>query len=130
MSQRRTSLRGFLKKEVKKSILKPPSDKHSKRLNTLQKAAVAHKDLDAVGNPLRCSRPAAGSAAASTDDWDGDSLFGDADADSLFGEPLDVPSAKEQELQAQLQQLLAGGTSKSTTHCATPPAAESATLFL
>jgi hypothetical protein len=46
---------------------------------------------------------------------DANSLFGDhdQDTDSLFGEPLDIPSIRDQEMQAQLEQLLAKGTART-----------------
>lgn len=43
---------------------------------------------------------------------DVNSLFSDRnqDVDSIFGEPLDAPSIREQEMQAQLEKLLTEGT--------------------
>ena len=107
MAGKKLNLRKFLRNEVQKGKIKASESDPPTRPTTPNSGgrnSLTQENLFDFGSPL-------GSAKLnSLVDNDTNGRFRDPDVDSVFGEPLDTPSIKDQELQAQLEQLLAEGT--------------------
>jgi hypothetical protein len=109
------SLQRFLKKEVQKRRIKAPESDPNPPSPSVQ--PLIARNLFAFQTNRQNTTPEFTIQFANTEGEHNDSncLFGDPDVDSLFGEPLGTLSIKEQEFQAQLEQLLATTTLNSPT---------------
>ena len=111
----KSNLQRFLKKEVQKRRIKAPESDPDSPSPSVQSPTA--RNLFAFQNNENNTVPESAIPVPNTEEEHSASkcLSRDLDVDSLFGEPLGTLSVQEQELQAQLQHLLATPTSNFPT---------------